>query len=238
MARSAIRPASLNLNRSRSLSNSNPDISGTPTSPDDEVRSIIGTKVGRSAFEADVIRDSDQLDFSLSQFIMCFITHFLCASFLTAWLFISSLTSTCQHHVTVIYKFHLVGITVHNLLQWHFMTARTQFINKHTRNAVACSKSCWGWITACSIITEGHRFFLKSWLSWQHFLRSVTVQAYRSFVRQTSAGTSYLYNCCIINLEEKRKCTMWRMNLVHEGQIQRFTKPILCRKLGYLLASK
>uniref|UniRef100_A0A8C8E250 Dedicator of cytokinesis 7 n=1 Tax=Oryzias sinensis TaxID=183150 RepID=A0A8C8E250_9TELE len=45
MARSAIRPASLNLNRSRSLSNSNPDISGTPTSPDDEVRSIIGSKV-------------------------------------------------------------------------------------------------------------------------------------------------------------------------------------------------
>uniref|UniRef100_A0A8C3NTQ5 Uncharacterized protein n=1 Tax=Geospiza parvula TaxID=87175 RepID=A0A8C3NTQ5_GEOPR len=42
--RSAVRPASLNLNRSRSLSNSNPDISGTPTSPDDEVRSIIGTK--------------------------------------------------------------------------------------------------------------------------------------------------------------------------------------------------
>uniref|UniRef100_A0A674DWM0 Dedicator of cytokinesis 7 n=1 Tax=Salmo trutta TaxID=8032 RepID=A0A674DWM0_SALTR len=45
MARSAQRPASLNLNRSRSLSNSNPDISGTPTSPDDEVRSIIGSKV-------------------------------------------------------------------------------------------------------------------------------------------------------------------------------------------------
>ncbi|KAM8931057.1 dedicator of cytokinesis protein 7 isoform 1-T1 [Pelodytes ibericus] len=44
MARSANRPASLNLNRSRSLSNSNPDISGTPTSPDDEVRSIIGNK--------------------------------------------------------------------------------------------------------------------------------------------------------------------------------------------------
>jgi len=47
MARSAVRPASLNLNRSRSLSNSNPDISGTPTSPDDEVRSIIGSKVSR-----------------------------------------------------------------------------------------------------------------------------------------------------------------------------------------------
>uniref|UniRef100_A0A668A6J5 Dedicator of cytokinesis 7 n=1 Tax=Myripristis murdjan TaxID=586833 RepID=A0A668A6J5_9TELE len=45
MARSAVRPASLNLNRSRSLSNSNPDISGTPTSPDDEVRSIIGSKI-------------------------------------------------------------------------------------------------------------------------------------------------------------------------------------------------
>ncbi|XP_023254052.1 dedicator of cytokinesis protein 7-like isoform X1 [Seriola lalandi dorsalis] len=48
MARSAVRPASLNLNRSRSLSNSNPDISGTPTSPDDEVRSIIGSKVSSS----------------------------------------------------------------------------------------------------------------------------------------------------------------------------------------------
>uniref|UniRef100_A0A669PD98 Dedicator of cytokinesis 7 n=1 Tax=Phasianus colchicus TaxID=9054 RepID=A0A669PD98_PHACC len=48
MARSAVRPASLNLNRSRSLSNSNPDISGTPTSPDDEVRSIIGSKLGIS----------------------------------------------------------------------------------------------------------------------------------------------------------------------------------------------
>ncbi|XP_066453817.1 dedicator of cytokinesis protein 7 isoform X12 [Eleutherodactylus coqui] len=45
MARTANRPASLNLNRSRSLSNSNPDISGTPTSPDDEVRSIIGGKL-------------------------------------------------------------------------------------------------------------------------------------------------------------------------------------------------
>ncbi|XP_063056669.1 dedicator of cytokinesis protein 7 isoform X12 [Engraulis encrasicolus] len=45
MARSAVRPASLNLNRSRSLSNSNPDISGTPTSPDDEVRAIIGSKL-------------------------------------------------------------------------------------------------------------------------------------------------------------------------------------------------
>ncbi|XP_053549637.1 dedicator of cytokinesis protein 7 isoform X10 [Bombina bombina] len=44
MARSANRPASLNLNRSRSLSNSNPDISGTPSSPDDEVRTIIGSK--------------------------------------------------------------------------------------------------------------------------------------------------------------------------------------------------
>ncbi|XP_048457854.1 dedicator of cytokinesis protein 7 isoform X8 [Rhincodon typus] len=44
MARSAARLASLSLSRSRSLSNSNPDISGTPTSPDDEVRTIIGSK--------------------------------------------------------------------------------------------------------------------------------------------------------------------------------------------------
>lgn len=123
MARSAIRPASLNLNRSRSLSNSNPDISGTPTSPDDEVRSIIGTKVWRSAFEADGVRDfpvSGWVRWSsyASQFIMRFIKQFFLTSFSTACLFISSLTLTCQHHVTVIYRFHLVGITVHNLLQW------------------------------------------------------------------------------------------------------------------------
>uniref|UniRef100_A0A4W3I977 Dedicator of cytokinesis 7 n=1 Tax=Callorhinchus milii TaxID=7868 RepID=A0A4W3I977_CALMI len=43
----ATRPAGLNISRSRSLSNSNPDISGTPTSPDDEVRSILGSKVRR-----------------------------------------------------------------------------------------------------------------------------------------------------------------------------------------------
>ncbi|XP_029474486.1 dedicator of cytokinesis protein 7 isoform X5 [Rhinatrema bivittatum] len=44
MARTAARPASLNLIRSRSLSNSNPDMSGTPSSPDDEVRCIVGGK--------------------------------------------------------------------------------------------------------------------------------------------------------------------------------------------------
>ncbi|XP_069794379.1 dedicator of cytokinesis protein 7 isoform X4 [Narcine bancroftii] len=44
MARSAARLTSLSLSRSRSLSNSNPDISGTPASPDDEVRTIIGSK--------------------------------------------------------------------------------------------------------------------------------------------------------------------------------------------------
>lgn len=129
MARSAIRPASLNLNRSRSLSNSNPDISGTPTSPDDEVRSIIGTKVGRSAFEVDVKRDSRVSGWVIwstctPQCIMRFIipdyAHSTRLLFKKNIKFISSLTSTCQHHVTVIYKFHLVGITVHNLLQWCF----------------------------------------------------------------------------------------------------------------------
>lgn len=105
-----------------------------------------------------------------SQYITCFMTQFLYTSYSTACLFFfSSLTSTCQHHVTVIYKFHLVGITVHNLLQWRFIAARAEFINKHTSNAVTRLKSCWGWITACSVVTEGRRFFLKCWLNWQHF---------------------------------------------------------------------
>lgn len=61
MARSAVRPASLNLNRSRSLSNSNPDISGTPTSPDDEVRSIIGSKVRNWADSDPDVAESAQV---------------------------------------------------------------------------------------------------------------------------------------------------------------------------------
>uniref|UniRef100_A0A8C1H0A1 Dedicator of cytokinesis 7 n=1 Tax=Cyprinus carpio carpio TaxID=630221 RepID=A0A8C1H0A1_CYPCA len=64
MARSAVRPASLNLNRSRSLSNSNPDISGTPTSPDDEVRSIIGSKVASFHSKMHCMGINNQFPFS------------------------------------------------------------------------------------------------------------------------------------------------------------------------------
>ncbi|XP_032821878.1 dedicator of cytokinesis protein 7-like isoform X7 [Petromyzon marinus] len=45
VARSGVRPASLNLSHTRSISNSNPDLAGTPTpSPDDEVRALTANR--------------------------------------------------------------------------------------------------------------------------------------------------------------------------------------------------
>lgn len=46
LSRATARPSSLLLARSKSISNSNPDLASTPTSPDDEVQRIIGSKVG------------------------------------------------------------------------------------------------------------------------------------------------------------------------------------------------
>ncbi|XP_047664248.1 dedicator of cytokinesis protein 7-like isoform X1 [Tachysurus fulvidraco] len=44
LSRATARPSSLLLARSKSISNSNPDLASTPTSPDDEVQRIIGSK--------------------------------------------------------------------------------------------------------------------------------------------------------------------------------------------------
>ncbi|XP_058233853.1 dedicator of cytokinesis protein 7-like isoform X13 [Hemibagrus wyckioides] len=44
LSRATARPSSLLLSRSKSISNSNPDLASTPTSPDDEVQRIIGSK--------------------------------------------------------------------------------------------------------------------------------------------------------------------------------------------------
>ncbi|KAM9746054.1 dedicator of cytokinesis protein 7 isoform 1-T1 [Menidia menidia] len=44
LSRATARPSSLLLSRSKSISNSNPDLASTPVSPDEEVQRIIGTK--------------------------------------------------------------------------------------------------------------------------------------------------------------------------------------------------
>ncbi|XP_069783324.1 dedicator of cytokinesis protein 7-like isoform X3 [Narcine bancroftii] len=44
LSRAATRPTSLNLSRSKSISNSNPDLATTPTPPDDEVKKIMSCK--------------------------------------------------------------------------------------------------------------------------------------------------------------------------------------------------
>uniref|UniRef100_A0A8C3FP68 Dedicator of cytokinesis 6 n=1 Tax=Chrysemys picta bellii TaxID=8478 RepID=A0A8C3FP68_CHRPI len=45
LSRATGRPASLHLSRSKSISNSNPDLATTPGSPDDEVQQILGSKL-------------------------------------------------------------------------------------------------------------------------------------------------------------------------------------------------
>uniref|UniRef100_A0A8C1QJ74 Dedicator of cytokinesis 6 n=1 Tax=Cyprinus carpio TaxID=7962 RepID=A0A8C1QJ74_CYPCA len=45
LSRATARPSSLLLSRSKSLSNSNPDLASTPATPDEEVQRIIGSKV-------------------------------------------------------------------------------------------------------------------------------------------------------------------------------------------------
>lgn len=45
ISRATARPSSLHLSRSKSISNSNPDLASTPVSPDEEVQRIIGSKV-------------------------------------------------------------------------------------------------------------------------------------------------------------------------------------------------
>uniref|UniRef100_A0A8C8SQD4 Dedicator of cytokinesis 6 n=1 Tax=Pelusios castaneus TaxID=367368 RepID=A0A8C8SQD4_9SAUR len=45
LSRATGRPANLNLSRSKTISNSNPDLASTPGSPDEEVQRILGSKV-------------------------------------------------------------------------------------------------------------------------------------------------------------------------------------------------
>lgn len=49
LSRTTVRPSSLQLARSKSISNSNPDLASTPVSPDEEVQRIIAGKVSCSS---------------------------------------------------------------------------------------------------------------------------------------------------------------------------------------------
>uniref|UniRef100_A0A3B4CPG9 Dedicator of cytokinesis 6 n=1 Tax=Pygocentrus nattereri TaxID=42514 RepID=A0A3B4CPG9_PYGNA len=64
LSRATGRPSSLHLSRSKSISNSNPDLASTPASPDEEVQRIIGSKVGPSLHllsRSSLIVDSSKL---------------------------------------------------------------------------------------------------------------------------------------------------------------------------------
>lgn len=55
LSRATARPSSLHLARSKSISNSNPDLASTPVSPDEEVQRIIGSKVTPDFFSLAVL---------------------------------------------------------------------------------------------------------------------------------------------------------------------------------------
>lgn len=56
LSRATARPSSLHLSRSKSISNSNPDLASSPASPDEEVQRIIGSKVSPYTGTQDVLR--------------------------------------------------------------------------------------------------------------------------------------------------------------------------------------
>lgn len=71
ISRATARPSSLHLSRSKSISNSNPDLASSPVSPDEEVQRIIGSKVPCHHTDASVaFIYSAMLLFNISTFFL------------------------------------------------------------------------------------------------------------------------------------------------------------------------
>uniref|UniRef100_A0A8C2H9L5 Dedicator of cytokinesis 6 n=1 Tax=Cyprinus carpio TaxID=7962 RepID=A0A8C2H9L5_CYPCA len=86
LSRATARPTSLLLSRSKSISNSNPDLASTPATPDEEVQRIIGSKVGGSSSELAlqwVVSSSTVREASLQQ----------------AWFFFQLMVKSMSHHL-------------------------------------------------------------------------------------------------------------------------------------------
>uniref|UniRef100_A0AAQ6A075 Dedicator of cytokinesis 6 n=1 Tax=Amphiprion ocellaris TaxID=80972 RepID=A0AAQ6A075_AMPOC len=104
LSRATARPSSLHLSRSKSISNSNPDLASTPVSPDEEVQRIIGSKANdRSCNRMSAFLDSVAL-FSLLheelalQWVVSTSTVRE-AALQQAWFFFQLMTKSMAHHL-------------------------------------------------------------------------------------------------------------------------------------------
>uniref|UniRef100_A0A3B4YZ26 Dedicator of cytokinesis protein 7-like n=1 Tax=Stegastes partitus TaxID=144197 RepID=A0A3B4YZ26_9TELE len=84
LSRATARPSSLHLSRSKSISNSNPDLASTPVSPDEEVQRIMGSKLLHEELALQwVVSTSAVRDAALQQ----------------AWFFFQLMTKSMTHHL-------------------------------------------------------------------------------------------------------------------------------------------
>uniref|UniRef100_A0A671V0K4 Dedicator of cytokinesis 6 n=1 Tax=Sparus aurata TaxID=8175 RepID=A0A671V0K4_SPAAU len=97
ISRATARPSSLHLSRSKSISNSNPDLASSPVSPDEEVQRIIGSKVSRAVLLHEelalqwVVSTSTVREAALQQ----------------AWFFFQLMTKSMAHHLFLTSKVDL-----------------------------------------------------------------------------------------------------------------------------------
>uniref|UniRef100_A0A673M914 Dedicator of cytokinesis protein 7-like n=1 Tax=Sinocyclocheilus rhinocerous TaxID=307959 RepID=A0A673M914_9TELE len=91
LSRATARPSSLLLSRSKSISNSNPDLASTPATPDEEVQRIIGSKVGGSS--SGLLHEELALQWVVSS------STVREASLQQAWFFFQLMVKSMSHHL-------------------------------------------------------------------------------------------------------------------------------------------
>uniref|UniRef100_A0A8C9XPH0 Dedicator of cytokinesis 6 n=1 Tax=Sander lucioperca TaxID=283035 RepID=A0A8C9XPH0_SANLU len=103
LSRATARPSSLHLSRSKSISNSNPDLASTPISPDEEVQRIIGSKVSCIRLSKWVILMCDSsgklLHEELALQWVVSTSAVREAALQQAWFFFQLMTKSMTHHL-------------------------------------------------------------------------------------------------------------------------------------------
>uniref|UniRef100_A0A8C5FGN7 Dedicator of cytokinesis protein 7-like n=1 Tax=Gadus morhua TaxID=8049 RepID=A0A8C5FGN7_GADMO len=92
LSRASGRPSSLHLSRSKSISNSNPDLATSPATPDQEVQRIIGSKVSRGHLPS-LLHEELALQWVVST------SAVREASLQQAWFFFQLMTKSMAHHL-------------------------------------------------------------------------------------------------------------------------------------------
>uniref|UniRef100_A0A8K9Y055 Dedicator of cytokinesis 6 n=1 Tax=Oncorhynchus mykiss TaxID=8022 RepID=A0A8K9Y055_ONCMY len=94
LSRATARPSTLHLARSKSISNSNPDLASTPTSPDEEVQRIIGSKVSSTSNTNQILLHEElALQWVVST------STVREAALQQAWFFFQLMTKSMSHHL-------------------------------------------------------------------------------------------------------------------------------------------